>query len=501
VLNGFKNSVLPGWFWYDSAFIVHNSAFKEQIMTLLYNGTLVTLAADRRIIRDGAIWIQGKQIKAVGKYSDLQAQYGVEPGNEAEKINLNGKLVIPGLVDTHVHLAQAMIRGCADDMNLIPWLLERVWVLQGNYEGDDGRVSAALCMAEMLKSGTTAFIEVLFAGRYGFEAVAELVEQSGIRAAIGKIVMDTGTYAESNGAMHPGMVEDRVITVRDTLRYFDEYNGTADGRLQVWFGPRTPGGCTPELYREVAALAKERGMGLTVHLAEVKSDMDFISRQYGLTPLEFAADLGLLDLGAKCVFGHGIWLADKDIALLAQTGATISHNPSSNMKLASGFCRVPELLAAGCNVALGCDGGPSNNSYDLIREMKLAAVIHKGRTLDPKTVDAEAVLEMATLNGAKAMGLADSSGSLEAGKAADLVIIDPNSLHLTPFDTQNPVSALVYAAHGGDVESVMINGKWVVWKRELQTLDEEKLKAEARAYAAQLYGRANLKISSRWNII
>jgi cytosine/adenosine deaminase-related metal-dependent hydrolase len=470
-------------------------------MTLLYNATVITLDVERRIIRNGAIWVQNKQIRAIGKLPDLQQQFGREIEDEPEKINLNDKLIIPGLIDTHVHLAQAMIRGCADDMNLIPWLLERVWVLQGNYEGADGRVSAALCMAEMLKSGTTAFIEVLFAGRYGFEAVAELVEQSGMRAALGKIVMDTGTYAESNGAMHPGMVEDRVITVRDTLRYFDEYNGKADGRLQVWFGPRTPGGCTPDLYREIALLAKERNMGLTVHLAEVKSDMDFISRQYGLTPIEFAADLGLLDLGAKCVFGHGIWLADRDIALLAESGATISHNPSSNMKLASGFCRVPELLAAGCNVALGCDGGPSNNSYDLIREMKLAAVIHKGRTLDPKTVSAEAVLEMATRNGAKAMGLPDQIGSLEAGKAADLVIIDPNSLHLTPFNTQNPVSALVYAAHGGDVESVMIDGRWVVWKHELQTLDEEKIKAEARTHAQKLYERANLPIHSAWKMI
>jgi cytosine/adenosine deaminase-related metal-dependent hydrolase len=470
-------------------------------MTLLYNATVITMGQDRQIIRDGAIWVEGKKIRAVGKYHDLQEQYGAALEAESEKLNLGGKLVIPGLVDTHVHLAQAMIRGCADDMNLIPWLLERVWVLQGNYEGDDGRASAALCIAEMLKSGTTAFIEVLFAGRYGFEAVAELVEQSGIRAAIGKIVMDLGTYAESNGTMYPGMVEDRVITVRDTLRYHDEYNGTADGRLQVWFGPRTPGGCTPDLYREVAALAKERGMGLTVHLAEVKSDMDFISRQYGFTPVEFAADLGLLDLGAKCVFGHGIWLADRDIQLLAQSGATVSHNPSSNMKLASGFCRVPDLLAAGCNIALGCDGGPSNNSYDLIREMKLAAVIHKGRTLDPKTVDAETVLEMATLHGARAMGLEDTIGALEAGKAADLVIIDPNSLHLTPFNTQNPVSALVYAAHGGDVESVMIDGRWVVWKRELQTLDEEKIKESARRHAASLYERAGLNINSRWKMI
>jgi cytosine/adenosine deaminase-related metal-dependent hydrolase len=330
--------------------------------------------------------------------------------------------------------------------------------------------------------------------------VAEVVEQSGIRASIGKIVMDIGTYAESNGQMHPGLVEDRVTTVRDTLALFDKYDGGAEGRLRVWFGPRTPGGVTPDLYREAAKLAKERGMGLTVHLAEVKSDMDFISKQYGMSPVEYAGSVGLLDLGPKCVLAHGIWFTDEDLKLLAETGATVSHNPSSNSKLASGFCRVPEMLDLGVNVAMGCDGGPSNNSYDLIREMKLAAVIHKAKTLDPLVVDAESVLEMGTLNGARAMGRLDEIGSLEVGKQADLVIIDTNSLHLTPFETQNPVSALIYAGQGNDVESVMIGGRWVVWKRELQTLDEEKVKAEARAHATQVYARAGITNKSRWPV-
>lgn len=465
-------------------------------MLLLYNAILVSMDAQRRIFTNGAILVDGEVIKAVGPYDEVAQQ--IPAGVEVEKQDLGGKLVIPGLIDTHVHLAQAMIRGCADDMSLIPWLLDRVWPLQGNYKVEDGRASAALCIAEMLKTGTTCFIEALFAGHYGFEGVAEVVEQSGIRACIGKIVMDVGTYAESNRSMHPGMVEDRATTVRDTLRYYDEYNNGAGGRLKVWFGPRTPGGCTPDLYREIAALAKERDMGITVHLAEVKSDPEYIRREYDLSPAEFVADVGLLDLGPKCVLAHGVWLDDRDIALLAQYGTTVSHNPASNSKLASGFARVPEMLAAGVNVGLGCDGGPSNNSYDLIREMKLASVIHKAVKLDPLVVDAETTLELATLNGAKACGLSNQIGSLEAGKQADLVIIDTNSLNLTPFNTQNPVSALVYAGSGSDVESVMIAGKWTVWKGELQTLDEEKLKAEARTRGTALYERAGIELQSRW---
>ncbi len=465
-------------------------------MLLLHNAMTITMDASRRILTDSAILIDDGVIKAIGRFDDVMSQ--VPAGITLEKHNLGGKLVIPGLIDTHVHLAQAMIRGCADDMSLIPWLLDRVWPLQGNYTAEDGRTSATLCIAEMLKSGTTCFIEALFAGRYGFEGVAQVVEQSGIRACLGKIVMDIGTYAESNRSMHPGMVEDRDITLRDTLRYYDEYNNSANGRLKVWFGPRTPGGCTPELYKEIAAIARERNMGITVHLAEVKSDPEYIRREYDLSPAAYMQEVGLLDLGPKCVLAHGVWLDDEDIALLAIYGATVSHNPSSNSKLASGFARVPEMLAAGVNVGLGCDGGPSNNSYDLLQEMKLASVIHKAVRLDPLVVDAETTLEMATLHGAKACGLLDQIGSLEAGKQADLVVIDTNSLSLTPFNTQNPVSALVYAATGNDVESVMIAGKWTVWKGELQTLDEEKLKAEARTHATALYERANIKLQSRW---
>lgn len=465
-------------------------------MLLLHNAMTITMDASRRILTDSAILIDDGVIKAIGRFDDVMSQ--VPAGITLEKHNLGGKLVIPGLIDTHVHLAQAMIRGCADDMSLIPWLLDRVWPLQGNYTAEDGRTSATLCIAEMLKSGTTCFIEALFAGRYGFEGVAQVVEQSGIRACLGKIVMDIGTYAESNRSMHPGMVEDRDITLRDTLRYYDEFNNSANGRLKVWFGPRTPGGCTPELYKEIAAIARERDMGITVHLAEVKSDPEYIRREYDLSPAAYMQEVGLLDLGPKCVLAHGVWLDDEDIALLAIYGATVSHNPSSNSKLASGFARVPEMLAAGVNVGLGCDGGPSNNSYDLLQEMKLASVIHKAVRLDPLVVDAETTLEMATLHGAKACGLLDQIGSLEAGKQADLVVIDTNSLSLTPFNTQNPVSALVYAATGNDVESVMIAGKWTVWKGELQTLDEEKLKAEARTHATALYERANIKLQSRW---
>ncbi len=459
---------------------------------LLHNVTIITVDQERRIITDGALVVQNDRIAAVGKAAEIMARYPDE-----ERINLGGKTLIPGLVDTHVHLAQALIRGCADDMELIQWLCDRVWVLQGNFTEDDGRVSAQLCIAEMLKSGTTTFIESMLADRYGFSGVAEVVRDSGIRACIGKIVMDIGTYATKSNAMHPGMRETREQSLLGALKMYDQWNGKADGRIRVWFGPRTPGGVTPELYREMVGEARKRGMGITMHLAEVEADKIYLNETYGLTPVDFAESVGLL--GPDVVLVHMVWLTQLEIEKLARTGTHVSHNPSSNTKLASGVCKVPQMLAAGVNVALGCDGGPSNNDYDLIREMKLAAILHKGVTRDPLTVPAETVLEMATINGAKAVGMADQIGSLEVGKKADLVVIDFDRLHTTP--NPNPISTLVYAATGGEVDSVMIDGKWIVRGQQLLTMDEEQVKVTARKHAVDLYKRAEIELKPGWPVI
>jgi cytosine/adenosine deaminase-related metal-dependent hydrolase len=459
---------------------------------LLHNTTIVTVDPQRRIITDGALVIQQDRIAAVGKAAELKERYPAE-----ERVDLGGKLIIPGLIDTHVHLAQALIRGCADDMALIEWLCDRVWVLQGNFNEDDGRVSAQLCIAEMLKSGTTTFLESGLADRYGYSGIAEVVRDSGIRACLGKIVMDIGTYATKSNAMYPGMRETREQSLLGTLKMYDQWNGKADGRLRVWFGPRTPGGVTPELYREMVSEARKRGMGITMHLAEVEADKIFLNETYGLTPVDFAESVGLL--GPDVVLVHMVWLTQPELEKLARTGTHVSHNPSSNTKLASGICKVPQMLATGVNVSLGCDGGPSNNDYDLIREMKLAAILHKGVSLDPLTVPAETVLEMATINGARAVGMADEIGSLEAGKKADLVVIDLDRLHTTP--NMNPISTLVYAATGGEVDSVMIDGKWIVRGQQLLTMDEEQIKVAARDHAIALYKRAGIELKPRWLVV
>jgi cytosine/adenosine deaminase-related metal-dependent hydrolase len=459
---------------------------------LFTNATIITMNPTRDIITDAAIAIQQQRIVAIDKTAAIQALYPDE-----EVIDVKGKLILPGLIDTHVHVAQALIRGCADDMALIQWLCERVWVLQGNFTHDDGYVSARLCIAEMLRSGTTTFLESMLAHRYGFDGIARAVAESGIRACLGGIVMDIGTYATQANSMHPGMIESRETSLLGVLDMHSKWEGKANERIHVWFGPRTPGGVSSELYREMTDLARQRNMGITMHLAEVEADKIYLNEKFGLTPVDYAESVGLL--GPRSVLVHMVWLTPQEIDKLAATGTHISHNPSSNSKLASGVCKVPLMLERGVNVALGCDGGPSNNDYDMVREMKLAAIIHKAVALDPLIVPAETVLEMATINGAKALGLEHEIGSLEVGKKADLIVIDLDKLHTTP--SMNPVSTLVYAATGGEVDTVVVDGKVVVQQGQLLTMNEYEIIEQANEHATHLYRRAGIDLKPRWPVL
>jgi cytosine/adenosine deaminase-related metal-dependent hydrolase len=454
------------------------------------HATVVTVDADRRIVRDGAIAVSGTRIAGVGPRAEILRRFPDDP----ERTDLRGMVVLPGLVNTHVHQSQALIRGCADDRALVEWLIERVWPLQGNYTPEDARTSAELCLLELLRSGTTAFIETMLAGRYGFDGIVEAVASCGIRAALSRIVMDVSTYAEEEvGSMHPGMIEDGRESFADALQLHDRWNGAADGRIQVWFGPRPPGGCTSEIYREVTAAARERGMGITMHLAEVHQDVEYIRNRFGMSPVEYVASLDMV--GPRVVLVHCVHLGDRDIAALAETGTHVSHNPASNAKLGSGIAPIPAMLAAGVNVGLGTDGGPSNNSYDLLSDMRLASYVHKAAG-DPSVTPSEAVLEMATIAGARAMGLEDRIGSLEEGKEADFVAIDMDKPHLTP--APDPVATIVCGAKASDVHTVVIGGEAVIRNGQVLTMDEERILAEANRRAPEVYARASVPFVPRW---
>lgn len=443
---------------------------------------------DRRVIRDGAVLVQNGHITNAGRADE------VRPNPRAEfELDASGMLISPGLIDLHVHLAQALLRGCADDTSLIDWLQKFVWPLQGNFGAEDGKASAELCMLEMIKSGTTTFLESLLHSRYGFDGVAHCLEKSGMRGVLSKTVMGLPGYGGETGIMHPGMVEDADTCLREVESHFKRWNGRADGRVGVWYGARSLGGCTRELYERIAKGAQNLRTGVTMHLGEVQEDVHYAKKEFGMTPTEFMDQVGLV--GRRVVFAHGVWLTEPEWQILAAKGAAVAHCPSSNSKLASGIARVPEMMTAGVNVGLGCDGGPSNNCYDMIREMKTASLLQKARLLDPLVMKAETALEMATINGARALGLEKELGSIEVGKKADLILITMKKPHLTPVF--NPVSHLVYAAEGSDVETVIIDGEILMENRKVRTLAEESVIREANRRAQKLLDRAGVDVSPK----
>ncbi len=456
---------------------------------------VITMNKKREIIKDGCVAVEDGIIRAVGKCSELDKDY---MGKADEVIDASKHIVMPGLVDTHVHLVQGMLKACANYRRLIPWLKDRVWPLQGNMTADDALAAATLTMVEMIKTGTTTFLETGLVGRYGPDRIIERVHDVGLRAAISRHVMDMTGYATEENALHPGLVETGEQSMGDTIRLFNKYNGW-DGRIFIWFGPRTPGAVSLELFREISSKAKELGTGITMHLAEVKDDVIYLTREFGRKPIEFAHYVGLT--GPNVVLVHTVWITDDEIKLLADTSTNVSHNPSCNSKLGSGIARVADMLNAGVNVTLGCDGGPSNDNYDLIEEMKIAALLQTASKLDPEAVRAEDIIEMATLRGAKALGLQDVIGSIEPGKKADIITINYWDPKLMPMN--DPVSHIVYAAHGDDVSDVIIDGKVVMKNRKILTINEDKVLEDVGRHARELFERAGIckEPEIKWPII
>lgn len=455
----------------------------------LTNATVITMNERREVIRDGAVAIGGNKIVDVGKTSEIKDKYSID-----REIDCEDKFILPGFVDSHVHLGQALIRACADDMPLVSWLNERVLPLQGRgFEEGDGKLSAKLCTLEMIKSGTTTFVEALLHGKY-IDEMTEAVEESGMRGVVSKSIMNVPGYADQPEAIPECMREDGEETLRQAENMIKKWHGEANDRIHIWYGLRTPGGATVDFYREAVKRAEDHETGITIHLGEIRDDIRYIKEEFDMTPMEFMEHCDIV--GENVIYAHGVWIPEEDFKKLRKHKCTVSHNPASNLKLGSGIAPIPEMLDAGVNIALGCDGGPSNDDYDMTREMKLAALVHKGRLLDPTTMPAETVLEMATVNGAKATLWGDRLGSLETGNLADLIVIDLKRVNTAPV--RNPISNLVYAGHGGNVDTTIVDGEIVMKNREVKTLDEKEIIEKVSEVAPELDNRLDLDIDTRW---
>jgi 5-methylthioadenosine/S-adenosylhomocysteine deaminase len=439
--------------------------------TLLIKGGAVVTSDAAGTVLEGDVLVRGRRIEAVG--GDLS-------GAAADvTVDARGCAVLPGFVQTHVHLCQTLFRGAADDLSLLDWLKRRVWPLEAAHDAASLRASARLGVAELIRGGTTCALTMETVNHTG--EVLRVVEESGFRATVGKCMMDKGEEVPA------GLREESEDSIRESLALLEEWHGRADGRVRYCFAPRFAVSCTRGLLERVARLARERGVMIHTHASENVSECELVERETGMRNVLYLDSLGVS--GPHVLLAHCVHLDEAETGLLASKGTHVAHCPSSNMKLGSGVAPVSELLARGVSVSLGADGAPCNNRLDMFTEMRSAALLQKvSRGAD--ALPAARVLRMATLGGARALGLDEEVGSLEPGKRADITVLELGRLHTTP--RPEVVSTVVYAAEARDVRDVLIDGRVVLREGELQTLEEREVVAEAARQFELLKARSGI---------
>jgi 5-methylthioadenosine/S-adenosylhomocysteine deaminase len=429
---------------------------------LIRGGTIVTMDADRRLIEGGAVAIRGERIVEVGPGDALAAKYAA-----GRTLDTTGKIVMPGLVNTHGHAPMVLFRGLADDRPLQEWLTKTIFPAEAkNVNEDFVRRGTRLACLEMIQGGTTTFVDM-----YYFEsAIADEAAKSGLRGVLGQAVIDfpapdNKTWAEMMAA---------------TERYVAKWKGHPLVTPAV--APHAPYTVSREHLREAHALAKRLDVPYVIHVAETREEVKTIGDKYGASPVAYLDGLGVLD--ERMVAAHCVWVNAADIEALAHRKVGVAHCPQSNMKLASGTSPVPAMLSAGVILGLGTDGAASNNDLNLLEEADTAAKLHKLIGMKADALPAKQALEMATLGGARVIKRERDLGSLEAGKLADLIVVGTDTAHETPL--YSVYSQLVYATKASDVETVMVNGRFLMENRQVKTLDAEAVKAGARALRDQI---------------
>lgn len=439
---------------------------------LIKNGTIVTMDAGNSIVR-GDLLIRDGRIAAVGEQNTTGAD---------EVIEAEGCAVLAGFIQTHIHLCQTLFRGAADDLSLIDWLKKRIWPMEAAHTAESIRASAQLGIAELIKGGTTCALTMETVNHT--EEVFRVVEETGFRATVGKCMMDKGED------IPPSLAERTQASINESLELIDKWHGKADGRIRVCLAPRFAVSCTRELLLEVAKLARERGVMIHTHASENMAECEMVENETGLRNILYLDSLGIS--GAHVVLAHCVHVSDREFETLHRTETNVAHCPSSNLKLGSGIAPITAMLEGGISVSLGADGAPCNNRLDMFTEMRTAALLQKVLH-GPEVLPAERALRLATIEGARALGLADEIGSLEVGKRADVIVVDLNRLHAAP--QTDVISSVVYSAEASDVMTVIIDGRIVMRNRELTTLNEAAVIAEANREAKALSGRANLSTS------
>ncbi len=448
--------------------------------TLLKNAYVVTMDEGEQVYSKGSVLIQDDRIAAVGDVDPQSVRA------DAQTFDCSGKIILPGLINTHVHTSQQLGRGLGDDVDLLTWLHERTFPYESSLTPEDSYVSTLLTCLEQIRAGVTSFAEP---GGQFVKSMARAVSQAGLRAKLAKSSMDCGQGLPKIWQRTTDEELDQQVEDLEAL------HNSADGRVQVWFGLRTLFNNSDDLIVRTKELADHYDVGVHMHVAEVKEEVEYCKSLHGVGTVRHLEDLGVLDSNFLAV--HTVWLDDEEVALFAKRNVKVSHNPAAAMRVL-GFAKVPKMLDAGICVTIGTDGAPSNNRMDLIDEMWLTSLIHKGWRLDPTVMKAQDILRMVTTNGARALLDEENIGSLAVGKKADLIIINPASAGMFPL--HDPIANLVTSMHSSNIESTMCDGRWLMKDRVVLTIDESAILAEAQQRADAIRKRAGIQLKDRFPV-
>ncbi|MDB9344582.1 amidohydrolase [Nodularia spumigena CS-586/05] len=436
---------------------------KQNVQLIVNSDFVVTMNEAQPVIKNSAVAIRDGKIVAIDTQDKIKASYKAKrtlPGK--------GMVLMPGLVNGHSHSAMVLFRGMADDLALQDWLENYIFPAEKKFvDKNFVRVGEQLACWEMIRGGTTTFVDMYFEP----DIAAKVVNECGLRAVIAPSSIDFPS---------PGFRgwDDAFAA---SVNFLKRWKGKNE-RITPALAPHAPYTVSPEHLKQAIQVARDYDVPLTIHLAETQTEVKDIQQRYNATPVQHLENLGFLD--SRVFAAHVVWPNQSEIALMAKRGVGVIHNPDSNLKLASGFAPIPALLKAGVKVGLGTDGAASNNVLDMWRAIRLTALVHKGTTLDPTSVPAKTVLRMATLGGAEALGLADKIGAIKVGLQADLIQVNLQEPHLIPL--YDVISHLVYAADSKDVDTVIVNGQVLMHKREMFTVDINKIRNDVVSIAEKV---------------
>lgn len=438
---------------------------------LIRNATVVTMNAEYDVFQNCDVLLEGKHIVDIGNSQRTADQ----------QIDGNGKIVIPGFVQPHIHLCQTLFRGQADDLELLDWLKKRIWPLEGAHDEESIYYSALLGIMELFKSGTTTILDMETV--HHTSSAIQAIFDSGIRAVTGKCMMDSG------GEVPDSLRETMDSSVQESVDLLERWHLKDEGRIRYGFMPRFVVSCTDELLQEVRELGVKHGVHIHTHAAENAKEVDLVYFEKGVRNIEHLHNLGLT--GPQLVLAHCVWVNDLELDIIARTNTKVAHCPSSNLKLASGIAKTAEWLRKGICFGIAADGAPCNNHLDMFTEMRLAALLQKP-FYGPVSMPARQIFELATIGGARVLGLQNEIGSIEIGKKADVVILEWDDVHHVPRDHTDVYSQLVYQSKSNDVWTTIVDGRVVLENRQFTKLDTSLIIRECHRALHRLIQRSGL---------